>query len=73
MENMRSRIERGDIKHERAEAIKVSVLEKVNRLFELILATSRRCVISQQTALSNSNNIRYACTCPVPCPALTVP
>ena len=66
MEDMRSRIDRGDIKLERAEAIKVSALERVNRLFKLIHITSRQCVISQQTVLSNSNNIRYACTCSVP-------
>jgi OHCU decarboxylase len=62
MENMRSRIDRGDIRLERVEAIKVSVLERVARLFELIHITSRRCVISLQTAPSNSNNHRYACT-----------
>jgi hypothetical protein len=72
MENMRSRIDRGDIKLERAEGIKVSYLEKVNRLFELIPITSRQCVISQQTALSNSNR-SYACTCSVPSPTLTMP
>jgi hypothetical protein len=36
MENIRSRIDRGDIKLERAEAIKVRVHDKVNnRLFQL--------------------------------------
>lgn len=71
MENMRSRIDRGDIKLERAEAIKVRVPEKVDTLFKLIHITSRRCVISLQTAQSNSNH-RYACTC-TKCSTVTMP
>jgi hypothetical protein len=60
MENMRSRIDRGDIKLERAEAIKVRAPASANRLFKLIHITPRQCVISQQIALSNSNIRRYA-------------
>jgi hypothetical protein len=66
MENMRSRIDRGDIKLERAEAIKVRALERTDRLFKLIHVALRQCVISLQTAQPNSNH-RYACICSVPC------
>jgi hypothetical protein len=77
MENMRSRIDRGDIKLERAEAIKVRAHRQVNnRVFKLIHITSRQCVTLQQTGQSNSNNHSFPCTCsisisvvqPWPCP-----
>ena len=56
MDDMRSRIDRGDIKLERTEAIKVRILEVVYKSFILIHITLRQCVILPPTEHSNSSN-----------------
>jgi hypothetical protein len=51
MENMRSRIDRGDIKLERAEAIKVSIFKSTIGLCELIhMETKAMCDIAADRA-----------------------
>jgi hypothetical protein len=60
MDDMRSRIDRGDIKLERAEAIKVYSSETRFKLCKLIQMATRQCVILQQTVQLNSNTLKYA-------------
>jgi len=58
MQNMRQRIARGDIKQERAEAIKVRLQEVI--MYTLIHMTTRQCVTSLPTAQLNYNSHKYA-------------
>jgi len=56
MENMRDRIARGDIKRERAEAIKVRLPKAV--MYTLVHMTKRQCVTSRPLGQLNYNNAK---------------